>query len=69
MADLLPPWRLGPTVAALITVRELGALPRFQHLRQLMAHSKTDHPPLPGYASRLRGPGVLDRPRQAGQHV
>ena len=50
MADLLPSWRLGPAVealmafkgfqlvAAMITVSELGALPRFEHPRQLMAY-------------------------------
>ena len=50
MADLLPSWRLGPAVeslmafkgfqlvAAMITVSELGALPRFEHPRQLMGY-------------------------------
>ena len=50
MADLLPTWRLRPAVealmafkgfqivAAMITVSELGALPRFDHPRQLMAY-------------------------------
>jgi len=50
MADLLPAWRLKPAVealmafrgfqivAAMITVSELGALPRFGHPRQLMAY-------------------------------
>jgi len=50
MADLLQTWRLKPAVealmafkgfqivAAMITVSELGALPRFEHPRQLMAY-------------------------------
>lgn len=50
MSDLLPAWRLEPAVralmafkgfqivAAMITVSELGALPRFEHPRQLMAY-------------------------------
>ena len=50
MADLLETWRLKPAVealmafkgfqivAAMITVSELGALPRFDHPRQLMAY-------------------------------
>lgn len=50
MSDLLPTWRLKPAVdalmafkgfkivAAMITVSELGALPRFDHPRQLMGY-------------------------------
>ncbi len=50
MSDLLETWRLKPAVealmafkgfqivAAMITVSELGALPRFEHPRQLMAY-------------------------------